>query len=89
VAARDFWLDPTHVRPVHPEFLRDLAIKHSFETIELRPLHPYDEELPAIPLAEVSAELQPLADRCNRLRDGLQDLLFGHRDYALIARRPG
>ena len=30
-----------------------------------------------------------LADRINRLRDRLDDLLFGYQDYALVGTRPG
>jgi O-antigen chain-terminating methyltransferase len=89
VAARNFWLDPTHVRPLHPEAARQLAAQLGFEA-EVLPLRPFSREecLPEIPLAEVPADLQPLADRVNRLRDRLDDLLFGSQDYALVARKP-
>jgi O-antigen chain-terminating methyltransferase len=65
VAARNFWLDPTHRRPVHPESLR-----LSFD------------------LAAVPEPQRDLADRVNRLRDRLDDLLFGYQDYALVATKP-
>jgi O-antigen chain-terminating methyltransferase len=89
VAARSFWLDPTHRRPVHPEFLRELARQQGFDAIEVLPQRPFPatERLPEIPLAEVPAELQPMADRLNRLRDRLDDVLFGHQDYGLVARK--
>ncbi|HEX3555660.1 MAG TPA: hypothetical protein VIA62_20755 [Thermoanaerobaculia bacterium] len=41
VAARNFWLDPTHVRPVHPESLKpmyELAGFDPVERLDLRPL---------------------------------------------------
>jgi O-antigen chain-terminating methyltransferase len=90
MAARNFWLDPTHLRPRHPETMRHLARQLGFDTevLELRPF-PAEERLPEIPLAEVAEDLRPLADRVNRLRDRLDDLLFGSQDYALIARKPG
>lgn len=90
VAARSFWLDPTHVRPVHPESLRllfELAGFDPVEHLELRPF-PARERLPEIDLAVVPEEQRPLADRVNRLRDRLDDLLFGHQDYALIGTKP-
>ena len=89
VAARNFWLDPTHLRPVHPETALQLARQLGFaaEILELRPF-PEVERLPEILLAEVAADLRPLADQVNRLRDRLDDLLFGSQDYALIARKP-
>ncbi|HUO87341.1 MAG TPA: class I SAM-dependent methyltransferase [Thermoanaerobaculia bacterium] len=90
VAARSFWLDPTHVRPVHPESLRllfELAGFDPVEHLELRPFAP-SERLPEIDLASVAAEQQALADRVNRLRDHLDDLLYGDQDYALVGTRP-
>lgn len=90
VAARNFWLDPTHRRPVHPETLRLFYELAGFEEIELLPLRPFPKEdrLPEIDLRGLSAEQQDLADRFNRLRDRLDDVLFGEQDYALIGRRP-
>lgn len=89
VAARSFWLDPTHVRPVHPETLRLVYELAGFDPVEHLELRPFTagERLPEIELAALPAEQQALADRVNRLRDDLDDLLFGHQDYALIGIR--
>jgi O-antigen chain-terminating methyltransferase len=91
VAARNFWLDPTHRRPVHPEALRlsfELAGFDPVERLDLRPFPPADR-LPEIDLALLPEPQRDLADRINRLRDRLDDLLFGYQDYALIGTRPG
>ncbi|MCB1032799.1 MAG: class I SAM-dependent methyltransferase [Acidobacteria bacterium] len=90
VAARNFWLDPTHLRPVHPETLRlfyDLAGFDGVDFLLLRPFAP-EERLPELDLSGLPAIQHDLADRVNRLRDRLDDLLFGEQDYALIGRRP-
>ena len=89
VAARSFWLDPTHRRPVHPETLRLSAELAGFAEAELRFLRPYPEEkrLPELDLGSLPEEQHDLADGVNRLRDRLDELLFGHQDYALVARR--
>ncbi len=90
VAARSFWLDPTHQRPVHPETLRlfyELAGFDPVEHLELRPF-PAAERLPEIDLEALPAGQRELADRVNRLRDQLDDLLFGCQDYALVGVRP-
>lgn len=90
VAARNFWLDPTHRRPVHPESLAlifELAGFDPVETLRLRPF-PEAERLPEIDLAELPAEQQLLADRINRLRDRLDEVLFGDQDYAVVGTRP-
>ncbi len=90
VTARSFWLDPTHVRPVHPEALHTSFDRVGFGAIERLDLRPWPEEerLPEISLEGLSDEQRELADRLNRLRDELDDLLFGCRDYAMIGRKP-
>jgi SAM-dependent methyltransferase len=90
VAARNFWLDPTHVRPVHPESLKlmyELAGFDPVERLDLRPFPPADR-LPEIDLAKLPAEQRPLADQVNRLRDRLDDLLFGCQDFGMVGRKP-
>lgn len=73
-AATNFWVDPTHHRPIHPMFLEFLAIEAGFADIELRPLH----EIPmTLPDADVAPDLVAV----------LQNLILGHGDMALLARR--
>jgi O-antigen chain-terminating methyltransferase len=89
VSARSFWLDPTHRRPVHPESLRllyELAGFTSVEVVELRPF-PERERLPELDLEGLTPEAQRLADRTNRLRDRLDELLFGFQDFAVVGER--
>lgn len=88
--ARNFWLDPTHRRPVHPESLRllyELAGFEAAETLELRPF-PDSERAPEIDLAELPGELHELAHRVNLLRDHLDRLLYGYQDFAVAGTRP-
>jgi SAM-dependent methyltransferase len=90
VAARNFWLDPTHARPVHPDSLRlsyELAGFDPIERLDLRPFPP-DERLPEIELARLPAEQRALADAVNRLRDHLDELLYGYQDFGLIGVKP-
>lgn len=90
VAARSFWLDPTHRRPVHPDSLELSVRLAGFDPVERLELRPFgaDERLPELDLSSLPEEQQPLADRINRLRDRLDELLFGYQDYALVARKP-
>ncbi|HEV7670900.1 MAG TPA: class I SAM-dependent methyltransferase [Thermoanaerobaculia bacterium] len=90
VAARNFWLDPTHRRPVHPESLKlhfELAGFDPIERLDLRPF-PASERLPEINLAEIPEAQHLLADRLNRLRDQIDELLFGTQDFGLIGIKP-
>jgi SAM-dependent methyltransferase len=91
VAARNFWLDPTHQRPVHPESLKllyDLAGFEPIERLDLRPF-PDSERLPEIDLAPLPDDQRVLADRVNRLRDRIDELLFGFQDYGMVGTKPG
>lgn len=74
IAASNFWVDPTHERPVHPLFLEFLAREAGFAEVETRPLHPIPAELPS---NDVTATLV----------ENLNSLLLGAGDLALVARR--
>ena len=90
MAARNFWRDPTHMRPVHPDSLKlmyDLAGFDEIEQLDLRPFPP-SERLPEIDLAQLPEDQRPLADRINRLRDRLDELLFGYQDFGMVGRKP-
>jgi O-antigen chain-terminating methyltransferase len=90
VAARNFWLDPTHIRPVHPDSLKlmyELAGFDPVERLDLRPF-PVPERLPEIDLAKIPEEQKQLADKVNRLRDRIDELLFGYQDFGMVGRRP-
>lgn len=91
VAARNFWLDPTHVRPVHPESLRlmyELAGFDPVERLDLRPF-PANDRLPEIDLARFPEDQRRLADQVNRLRDRLDEMLFGYQDFGMVGKKPG
>ncbi len=91
VAARNFWLDPTHQRPVHPESLEVLFDAVGFDPVRRLEMRAYTdaERLPEISLDQLGGETKVLADRINRLRDRLDDLLFGYQDYGLVGVKPG
>lgn len=91
VSSRSFWLDPTHLRPVHPEYLAHCCRLAGFEAVERVDLRPYPaaERLPEVELAALDPALHELADRINRLRDRLDDLLFGFQDYGMVATKAG
>lgn len=73
-AATNFWVDPTHERPVHPLLLEFLATEAGFSEVGLRPLHP-------LPLSFRGEGVVP------DLVEDLNSLIFGRGDVALIARR--
>ena len=90
VAARNFWIDPTHRRPIHPATLAlsyELAGFDPVERIDLRPFMGEDL-LPEVGLEELPEESRRLAHEVNVLRDRLNDLLYGAQDYAMVGTRP-
>ncbi|MEO1366462.1 MAG: class I SAM-dependent methyltransferase [Acidobacteriota bacterium] len=91
MSARDFWLDPTHTRPVHPGHLEVTFREAGFEPVHRLDLHPFAAEahLPEIDLEALPEDQKRLADQVNRLRDLLDDLLFGHRDFGMVGHKPG
>ena len=90
MSARNFWIDPTHLRPVHPASLELTYREAGFEPVHRLDLHPFpdEERLPEIDLASLPEDQKELADSVNRLRDLLDGLLFGARDYALVGIKP-
>ncbi|HLF55910.1 MAG TPA: methyltransferase domain-containing protein, partial [Thermoanaerobaculia bacterium] len=90
VASRNFWRDPTHLRPIHPETLEWLYRDAGFEPVERLELRPFgaDERLPELPTSNLPESERALAQAINELRDRLDDLLFGAQDYAIVGTRP-
>ncbi len=89
VAARNFWVDPTHRRPIHPESLKLSCLLAGFasaERLELRPFPP-ESRLPEVDLTSLPEASRVLGHRVNELRDRLDDLLFGYQDYAVVAEK--
>jgi SAM-dependent methyltransferase len=76
VGAATFWLDPTHLRPLHPGLLSLLVEERGFAQAEVRYLHP--ERLPEP--GTISGQNAWLLQRA-------ADALVGPQDYAVVARR--
>lgn len=84
VGAASFYLDPTHIKPVHPQFLEFLLLARGFADAEVRFLHAEDTER-LEPEDLVSAGDDPA--RARALVDKINWALAGPLDYAVIARK--
>jgi len=82
---RNFFLDPTHVRPVHPEMLRFLLESVHFENVELQFSSPANlgQPTPKLTLPLPGPDL----DRFNHVLEQMNKLLFGYQDYAVVGHR--
>jgi O-antigen chain-terminating methyltransferase len=83
VGASTFHLDPTHSKPVHPLLLEHLLLARGFLDIELRYLHPAEELQLPVPQSEGKRD-EPI----HRLIERINEVFFGPKDYAAIARKP-
>jgi 2-polyprenyl-3-methyl-5-hydroxy-6-metoxy-1,4-benzoquinol methylase len=84
VYAHAFYLDPTHVKPVHPSYLAFLFREAGFAAVAMdwRSL-PQDDDR----LEEVTAEDSDLEKRLNKNIGRLNQLLFAPQDYLVTATR--
>ena len=72
VGACNFWLDPTHVKPLPPELMQFVCESRGFVRCEVQRLHPvpYDRHL---------------SSGAEQVRRRLNELLYGWQDYAVAA----
>jgi len=92
-----FLRDLTHARPLHPDTLKFLVVASGFADAEVRfrtPIPEADRLRRVAPLAEPSPSAPPEARRLHELvaafnlnMERLNDRLFTHLDYAVVARR--
>jgi O-antigen chain-terminating methyltransferase len=80
----NFHRDPTHVHPIHPDTLVFLCERAGFTAIEVWPLVPVPAD---VRLPERAPGEGELAAHVDAVVGQLNELLYGHQDYALLARR--
>lgn len=86
----NFYIDMTHVRPVHPYTLIYLVQSIGFKDINIKFVAPVPEEfrLKKIDPSPASEESERIAfSTFNSNIDRLNDILFGAQDYVLLGRR--
>lgn len=79
-----FYMDPTHIRPIHPYTLQYIVGKSGFKTVEIlfTPKSKYPENIPDI----VSTNIENL-EEFNRSMRSVSEMMFGSQDYAIIAKK--
>ena len=78
---QNFFLDPTHVRPVHPETLKFAMESVNFQNVQLRFSSPVvDRQIPALDIGGRVEEVE----KFNVAIRQLNDLIYGYQDYAAI-----
>jgi O-antigen chain-terminating methyltransferase len=86
-----FYVDLTHIKPIHPEAARFLLEAAGFRDVEIRYVNPYPPEAKLQPLELLwymrryeEAFVTAINDNFTRLNQ----LLWGAQDYAVIGTRP-
>jgi SAM-dependent methyltransferase len=84
-----FWRDPTHIRPV-PEAALALSARMSGLVVEstvYSSLPPPQDRLKPAFVESSDPGLNALVGAFNSMVEGLNDLLYGYQDYALVMRK--
>ncbi|MET3806925.1 SAM-dependent methyltransferase [Nakamurella sp. UYEF19] len=84
VGAANFYLDPTHLRVLHPDFLAFLVESRGFVDVEVHYVHPVIEDSV---LKEGDPENGEADARLSRVVRNVEWALFGPQDYLVHARR--
>jgi len=87
-----FWIDLSHIRPVHPESLRQLLENAGFVDVKVVFSSPFPEEYKLeevrfIDHHSATETVNPATEIMNRNFEKINSLLFGNQDYAIIGRR--
>jgi O-antigen chain-terminating methyltransferase len=81
--------DLTHAKPLHPDTLKFLVVASGFGEVDVRfrtPI-PESDRLQRVASGSTSGDLRALVDAFNLNVERLNDRLFTHLDYAIVARR--
>jgi len=88
VFAESFYLDPSHVRLIHPEAARFLFESTGFRDVTLKFSAPVESSR-RIPPLPVTGSPESASAEFNRALEGLNQLLYGFQDFAAIGRKAG
>ena len=84
IFTHSFYIDPSHVKPVHPFTLKYIAEKAGFREVELLFTEGsrFPVQIPALDMGEAAH-----TEEFNNSMKRVENALFGSQDYALIARK--
>jgi 2-polyprenyl-3-methyl-5-hydroxy-6-metoxy-1,4-benzoquinol methylase len=85
----NFYIDLSHVKPVHPETLKFLVDMAGFRDVETKFSSPVPPEmrLQKLPNLDNQDEETPMIEICNQNIDMINNALYGAQDYAIIGKK--
>ncbi len=85
--AASFYLDPFHIRPLHPEALKMLLESMGFRIIELEYLSPWPEEVMLRKLETNGYQTDKSFQEIEKNFERINEILFAPRDYSIVAEK--
>jgi 2-polyprenyl-3-methyl-5-hydroxy-6-metoxy-1,4-benzoquinol methylase len=82
-----FYLDPSHIRPLHPEALKMLLESMGFRILELQYLSPWPEEIMLRKLETNGHQLDKSFQEIEKNFERINEILFAPRDYSIVAEK--
>jgi SAM-dependent methyltransferase len=86
VFARSFYMDLSHIRPIHPEAMKFLCESAGFKDLQVKFSSPVEPSMRIPPLSGVGANAQATTE-FNQGIERLNELLYGFQDYAVIGKK--
>jgi O-antigen chain-terminating methyltransferase len=86
IFARSFYIDFSHIRPIHPDAMKTLFESTGFQDIQVKFSSPVEASMRIPRLPGSGAEAMRAAE-FNRGIERLNELLYGFQDYAIIGRK--
>lgn len=85
----NFYMDLSHVKPIHPETFKFLLESVGFRDVQFKFFSPFHEDvkLKDINVERAPEELKKEYEILNQNFNKLNDFIFGFRDYAIIGRK--
>jgi len=86
VFAKSFYMDLSHIRPIHPEAMKFLCESAGFQDLQVKFSSPVEPSMRIPPLSGVVANAQATTE-FNQGIERLNELLYGFQDYAVIGKK--
>jgi 2-polyprenyl-3-methyl-5-hydroxy-6-metoxy-1,4-benzoquinol methylase len=90
VFAASFYMDLSHVKPIHPETIKFLLESMRFRDIQFKFFSPFPEstKLSTLKISDsMSSEEKARLEAMNQNIEKLNSLLYSYQDYAVIAKK--
>ncbi len=89
VSSTSFYLDLTHINPIHPDTIQFLLDSCGIAKSEIKYLSPFPEEKQLDKISIPSNQnARETVEQVNRDIEKLNQILFGFQDYAVIGKKP-